>query len=256
MAVVQQPMTSSIRARLEKLYWAMEHRIVPGLRSSHDAYQDVLTQYVDTDTRWLDLGCGTSLLPAWKQDSERRLIARSGMLAGLDRSLDSLKANSTIARRVCGDIAKLPFPDGAFDLVTANMVVEHLDDPVGQFREIRRVLTRGGVFVCHTPNVRGYPVLAACLVPRIVKRMLIRGLEGRHGDDVFKTYYRANSPRALRRVADDSQLKIRDVLMTFSSAVLAVVPPLALLELLWIRALRRSGLQGLRPAMIATFTRD
>jgi ubiquinone/menaquinone biosynthesis C-methylase UbiE len=255
-AVVQQPMTSSIRSWLEHLYWVMESKIVPGLTPSQEAYHDILTQHVDAGTRWLDLGCGTSLLPSWQQDSERRLIARSGVLAGLDRSLPSLKANRTMALRVCGDIARLPFPDGSFDLVTANMVVEHLDDPVGQFREIRRVLARGGMFVCHTPNVRGYPVLASRLVPNVVKRLLIRGLEGRRREDVFKTYYRANSPRALHRIARASKLKIRDVLMTFSSAVLAVVPPLALLELLWIRALRRSGLQGLRPTMIATFTRD
>jgi SAM-dependent methyltransferase len=249
-------MTGAIRSWLERLYWAMEHKIVPGFQSSQDTYHDILTGHVHAGTRWLDLGCGTSLLPAWKHDSELQLVARAGTFAGLDRSLSSLRANRTIAGRVCGDIALLPFPEGSFDLVTANMVVEHLDDPVSQFQEIRRVLAPGGMFVCHTPNVRGYPALAGRLVPDIVKRKLIRGLEGRQAEDVFKTYYRANSPRALRRVAEQSRLKIRDVLMTFSSAVLAVVPPLALLELLWIRALRRSGLQSLRPTMIATFARD
>jgi ubiquinone/menaquinone biosynthesis C-methylase UbiE len=248
-------MTGSIRAWLEKLYWVMERKIVPGLKSSQDAYHDIVAHHVDASTRWLDLGCGTSLLPAWRQDSERRLIARSGVLAGLDRSLPPLRANATIALRVCGDIARLPFPDESFDLVTANMVVEHLDDPVSQFREIRRVLAKGGVFVCHTPNVRGYPVLAARLVPDVVKRLLIRGLEGRHSQDVFKTYYRANSPSALRSVAAQSKLKVRDVRMTFTSALLAIVPPLALLELLWIRALRSSRLQALRPTMIATLSR-
>jgi len=73
---------------------------------------------------------------------------------------------------------------------------------------------------------------------------------------VFKTYYRANSPEALQRLAAAARLRVRDVRMTVSSAVLAIVPPLAVLELLWIRALRRPGLEGLRPAMIATFTRD
>ena len=256
MAVVQQPMTGSIRAWLENLYWVMERKIVPGLKSSQDAYHDILAHHVDASTRWLDLGCGTSLLPAWRQDYERQMIARSRVLVGLDRSLPSLKTNRTIALRSCGDMAKLPLPDRSFDLVTANMVIEHLDDPVAQFQEIRRVLTPGGVFVCHTPNVRGYPVLAAQLVPNVIRGLLIRVLEGRDAKDVFKTYYRANSPTALRRVAAQSKLKVRDVQMTFTSAALAMVPPLALLELLWIRALRSSRLEALRPTMIATLSRD
>lgn len=256
MAAVQHPMTTSIRSRLENLYWAMERKIVPGLKSSQDTYQDILSRHVHAGTRWLDLGCGTSLLPPWKHDAELALVAQAGVLAGLDCSRPSLRANRTIALRICGDIHRLPFPDGSFDLVTANMVVEHLDDPVEQFQEIRRVLARGGVFICHTPNIRGYPALAARLVPDVIKRVVIRGLEGRQSEDVFKTYYRANSPRALRRVATLSQLEVREVLMTFSTAVMAVVPPLALFELLWIRALRRPGLQSLRPTMVATFARD
>lgn len=245
-----------IRSWLEGLYWAMERRIVPGLTSSQDAYLAAVTRYVNRHTRWLDLGCGSALLPAWKQDTERELVARSGSLVGIDRSLPSLQSHGTIAQRVCGDITTLPFRDGSFDLVTANMVLEHMEDPVHQFVEIRRVLAPGGIFLCHTPNARGYPTLAARLVPDSVKRLMIRGLDGRHSPDVFRTYYRANSPGELRHLAAASQLRVRNVLMTLSTAVLAIVPPLALFELLWIRALRSSGLEALRPTMIATFTRD
>lgn len=257
MVELQHPVkTRGIRALLERLYWAMEQRIVPGLRSSQDAYEEVLTDFVHGGTRWLDLGCGASLLPPWKSEAEHRLTSRPAALVGLDRDRHGLRTNRTIASRVCGDIGRLPFPDQSFELVTANMVVEHLDDPAAQFREIRRVLAPGGVFVCHTPNARGYPVLAARWIPDGVKRWMVRGLEGRHEPDVFKTYYRANSPQALTRLATASRLRVRDLRMTVSSAVLAVVPPLAVFELLWIRALRRPGLQSLRPAMIATLSRD
>jgi len=247
---------SGLRSWLEKVYWAMEQRIVPGLTSSQDTYLEALTRHVGRDTRWLDLGCGKSLLPLWKHEAERRLVAQSGMLVGVDRNLPSLQTNDTISLRVGGDIADLPFPDESFDLVTANMVLEHLYGPVGQFREIRRVLAPGGVFLCHTPNAHGYPVLAARLVPGAVKRLIVRGLEGRHSQDVFKTYYRANSPRRLQQLAAAAQLRVREVRLTLSSAMLAVVPPLAALELLWIRALRSSRLQRLRPTLIATLTRD
>ncbi|MEX2156231.1 MAG: class I SAM-dependent methyltransferase [Gemmatimonadales bacterium] len=243
----------ALRSRLEKLYWTVEQRIVPGLRSSQDAYHSALDRHVSTGTRWLDLGCGNALLPAWKQDSAQKLSSRPALLVGLDRSLTALKGHATISRRVCGDIAELPFPDQSFDLVTANMVAEHLNDPLSQFQEVRRVLVPGGIFLCHTPNVLGYPTLLARLVPQFLKRLLIRGLDGREPIDVFQTYYRANSPRRLRQLAAESALRTVEVRMTLSSAALVVVPPLAVLELLWIRALRWQPLQRLRPTMIATF---
>jgi SAM-dependent methyltransferase len=47
----------------------------------------------------------------------------------------------------------LPYPDGAFDLVTCSEVVEHLENYRHLFREAYRVLNPGGVFVVTTPNV-------------------------------------------------------------------------------------------------------
>lgn len=38
-----------------------------------------------------------------------------------------------------GDITRLPFPDDAFDLVLAIEVLEHVADPAGALRELRRV---------------------------------------------------------------------------------------------------------------------
>lgn len=48
----------------------------------------------------------------------------------------------------------LPFPDGSFDLVVCNAVVEHLHGIHKLlFQEVRRVLAPGGVFVFTTPNI-------------------------------------------------------------------------------------------------------
>jgi SAM-dependent methyltransferase len=50
--------------------------------------------------------------------------------------------------------ARLPFPDGAFDLVVSNAVVEHLHGIHAQvFAEALRVLAPGGRFVFTTPNL-------------------------------------------------------------------------------------------------------
>lgn len=49
-------------------------------------------------------------------------------------------------RRMDGD-GLIPFPDGAFDIVTANQVFEHIPDFTRPLSEISRVLKPGGLFL-------------------------------------------------------------------------------------------------------------
>ena len=72
-------------------YARMERRIAPGLRYSQDEYEAQLYRYVDKGTTWLDLGCGRRLLPAWRAESERQLVARAQHVFGIDLDLDSLR---------------------------------------------------------------------------------------------------------------------------------------------------------------------
>ena len=48
--------------------------------------------------------------------------------------------------------AELPFADGAFDLVWASEVIEHVSDTARWLSEVRRVLTPGGVLLITTPS--------------------------------------------------------------------------------------------------------
>jgi SAM-dependent methyltransferase len=44
-----------------------------------------------------------------------------------------------------GTVYELPFTAGSFDVVVANTVMEHLNEPVRALREMRRVLAPGGI---------------------------------------------------------------------------------------------------------------
>jgi len=178
-------------------------------------------------------------------------VSRPAVLVGLDAERASLKANHFTAAKVCGNAGRLPFPDGAFDLVTANMVVEHLEDPDSQFREIRRVLSDGGRFVFHTPNAEGYFVRLRRLVPARLAVRLAWILERRKEDDVFPVHYRANTANALGRVSSASGFEIEKLDLIRAEAILFMVPPLFLPELLWIRALGSERLARFRPNLIA-----
>ncbi len=41
----------------------------------------------------------------------------------------------------------IPFPNANFDIVTASLVVDYIDNPLETFKEIRRVLKKNGLFI-------------------------------------------------------------------------------------------------------------
>ena len=63
----------------------------------------------------------------------------------------------------------LPFDNDSFDLVTANIIVEHLKYPALAFAEIFRVLRPGGIFVFRTPSARSYSVAISRRLPQRLK---------------------------------------------------------------------------------------
>ena len=171
-------------------------------------------------------------------------------MVGVDYDLRSLTRHRSIYLRVQADISRLPFRPEAFSLITANMVVEHLKDPAVQFREIWRVLEPDGLFIIHTPNALGYVSMLARLVPESVKGKLIRVLDGRPAEDVFPAFYRANTRRRIAGLARAVGFEIAEMKMVVSDAVLGIIPPLAAIELLWLRILMTRALGALRPVII------
>jgi SAM-dependent methyltransferase len=243
----------AVRDSLYAGYFRLERALAPAVRYSQEHYEALLDRYVGSDTRWLDLGCGRRLLAPWRSDAERQLVARCRELVGIDQDLASLRDNTVTPLLCFGAIGQLPFRPSTFSLVTANMVVEHLADPGNEFREIHRVLAPGGLFVFHTPNVEGYPTSVARRLPDGMKRFLALGLEGRSAADVFPTHYRANSSADLRALAAAVGFEIVELRFVSTSAVFAIVPPVAFVELLFLRTLAAEHKAERRSNIIAVF---
>lgn len=239
-----------IRSRLFNIYWTIRRIVAPQLRYSQYVYEDVLSRYVNPSVDWIEMGCGHSVLPSWRSSQERQLVKNCKAIFGIDYDWPSLKAHSTISKKLRGDITRLPFREEAFDLVTANMVVEHLDNPALQFKEIHRILRPKGVFLFHTPNAYGYGVLLSLLVPEAIKGKLIHLVEGREEHDIFETHYAANTEKSIRRLAQGTGFEIVEMHLLVTDAIFAMVPPLALLELLWIRLLMSGPFRSLRTNII------
>jgi SAM-dependent methyltransferase len=219
---------------------ASQRVIAPGLRYSQLAYEERLRAYAMNARRWLDVGCGHHLLVPWREAEEIELCGKIPLLVGLDYDLPSLQKHRSITLRVKGDVGRLPFPDGSFDFVTANMVVEHLDRPEAQFAEIGRVLSAGGIFLFHTPNLFGYPAFVSRLLPEGIKKKLAYFLEGREEADIFPTHYKSNRESDIRALAQSTGFRVEAIEFVASLPAFNRIPPLAIAELLYLRAITSS----------------
>lgn len=244
------------RAQIYAFAGVLQRQIAPGLRYSQSVFEERLADYTRNARRWLDLGCGHRLLPEWRAGAEDKLVSGVPFVVGVDSDVSAIRRHRSIRYLCGGDVARLPFRDGSFDLITANMVVEHLADPEMQFAEVFRVLAPGGTFVFHTPNVRSYVIALARLLPDGTKRFLAGVLEGRDAVDVYPTYYRANDASRIATLATRRGFQTANIEFVASSPAFAMVPPLLVPELFWIRQLQlRPGLAKYRHTLICALQR-
>jgi len=108
--------------------------------------------------RVLDVGCGPGTITV---DLAARVS--QGRVTGIDRAADVLAAARQEADRrgqrnvsfAAGDAYHLAFDDGAFDVVHAHQVLQHLSDPVGALAEMRRVCRPGGLIAARDGDYGG-----------------------------------------------------------------------------------------------------
>jgi SAM-dependent methyltransferase len=240
-----------LRRLAYRAYWRVERVLTPGLRSSQYVFAERLVDVMTNRPAWLDLGCGRRPFPEWMPEHMRRVLSRVGHPVGIDLDRESLRDHDAYRDKLMATAEALPFADDTFDVVSANMVVEHVADPAAMLREIRRVLRPGGAFVFHTSNRRHWPLVVAAHVPERVKLAAASLLESRQPDDVFPTHYRINDERRVRALAADTGFDVERLDLLSTSAVTVVLGPVVLIELLFIRVIQHPSLAGLRSNIIA-----
>ena len=106
-----------------------------------------LVPALEPGQRLLDVGCGPGTITL---DLAARVSP--GEVIGVDASTAVLEIARAAAVEAgvavdfrTADAMDLPFEDGAFDVVHAHQVLQHLSDPEAALREMRRVTRPGGV---------------------------------------------------------------------------------------------------------------
>ena len=98
----------------------------------------------------LDVGCGAGL----DCFVARALVGPSGRVEGIDLTPEMVsrarhhlsESGAATASVQVASAERLPFPDATFDLVTSNAALNLMPDKPAVFREIYRVLRKGGSF--------------------------------------------------------------------------------------------------------------
>lgn len=237
-------------------YDSLVQRLLPGVEYHQNRYARELDEVLVPGSRWLDLGAGERLHRGWIGPRPADLRKRATWVMGCDLEARHMRRNASLVAACVANGEGLPFADRSFDLVTANMVVEHLPEPLLVFKEVARVLRKGGMFVFLTPN-RGHPAvwLASVLLGRSTRSRLAVAIE-RRDQEAFPTFYGANTPGRVRQIAAAVALNVCR-LETFSSwPLIRDFAPLTVLECLWIRALARPALAPLRSNLLGRLRAD
>lgn len=96
-----------------------------------------ILRHITSESWVLDLGAGAGVV---RRMNVRGLVSR---VCGVD--LDPrVSENPMLDEAKIADVEKIPYPDHTFDIVFANNLLEHLQDPLAIFKEVERVL-RGEV---------------------------------------------------------------------------------------------------------------
>jgi SAM-dependent methyltransferase len=162
---------------------------------------------IDPSFDVLDVGCGRGA------DSEDGILVRKNLrnLRGKVKRVIGLDVDSTACDNPLLDEFRLikndvwPIGHDTIDLIICDNVLEHIDNPVAFFVEIRRVLKDGGLLCIRTPNRFSYVGIAAKLVPnRYHSKVLSFVQTDRLKEDVFPTVYKCNTIRMLKAIMENS----------------------------------------------------
>ena len=108
----------------------------------------------------LDLGCGFGrhAFEAYRRGAHVVAVDHSAEeVASVTSMFRAMAAvgeapGDVVARAVRADLLALPFPDGAFDVVMASEVLEHIPDDAAAMAEIARVVRPGGRVAVTVPR--------------------------------------------------------------------------------------------------------
>jgi SAM-dependent methyltransferase len=142
-AGVRADASGRVREYFNRLSSSWERGMAPGARER--GRELALSLGIEPGSRVLDVGCGTGVLIPWLAEA----VGRSGRLVALDIAEKMLEEARSLHRLlelefVWADVARMPFPGGAFDDVICHNCFHLFSDGEAALSEMGRILGPGG----------------------------------------------------------------------------------------------------------------
>jgi SAM-dependent methyltransferase len=183
----------SSKELLNKYYNSADH--------PYRIYENTIHSNLKEDDCILDAGCGRTMpiLRAFS-NGNRKCI-------GVD--LEECTEPQNNMTYLQNDISKIDLQSDSVDIVISRAVLEHVEYPLTVLKEINRILKVGGKFISLVPNKWDYVSILSSVIPNKYHGHIVSKTEGRKVEDVFPTYYRANSYHLINRLARGSGFEIQ-----------------------------------------------
>lgn len=226
----------------------MDRRLYPGVGKNwdDDLFRERILDALEPESALLDVGAGAGIVP------QMNFKGRARRVCGVDpdpRVTDNPHLDE--GREGVGE--HIPWDDASFDVVVADNVLEHLDNPTEVFGEVARVMRPGGRFLAKTPNRTHYMPLIARLTPTGFHQWVNR-MRGREAEDTFPTRYRANCRADIHRLAAEVGLEVESIeLVEGRPEYMRLTPPTYVVGWLYERIVNRfESLAPIRILLVAT----
>ena len=234
-------------------YW-LKDRIDPDREYTQLTYARLISAVLTPQTRWLDAGGGHQIFEVATPEMELEMVRRVKLAVSCDRVVDAIAKHRSIRLGVGATLDDLPFRSQSLDLITLNNVAEHLERPREVLAEFARVLAPGGRLIIHTPNVASYAVRFAeagrRILPKRFVMKLIRYMDFREEEDVFPTFYRANTCAELEAAASQAGLSSEKMQLALARPLFYFVAPLSAAQLAVDRVMMRIGAERFAATVI------
>jgi len=171
-----------------------------GAFSPNDGTVDFYTRvgcFLRPEFEVLDLGAGRA---GWYGDDDNACRKSIRLIKGRVRKVVAADLDSAVLENRAADEcilikekSKLPFNDSSFDVVIADFVLEHIEDPIAFSTEVNRILRPGGLFAARTPHKYCYVAMVARLIQNTKHATFLKYIQPHRKElDVFPTNYRMN----------------------------------------------------------------
>lgn len=158
---------------------------------------------INKESLVLDFGAGRG---AWAEDKSlfrkktRCLKGKVKKVYACDID-KAIYLNKNIEEIIDMNDGKVIFPNEKIDLIIADYVLEHIENPIEFFKEIDRLLKPGGWFCARTPHQYNLISIFAKIIKNKSHSNILKFVQPQRNEiDVFPTYYRLNTLKKLKKL--------------------------------------------------------